>query len=251
VASRTNWNEKYTGARARPSRTAAHWPCVPSICVPRSSAVGGGSGGLLTNGSVYARDAKGLIVEGVRKRDIAAAADVRPIGGRYARKGAQILYRGKALARTGTVDVDTARGVHSDVLIDAQGHMLLGMRYRRLIGVDAEACVSSIRTLLSTTGMSMHWSGTDSGVSTAWTAQASRSMARGRRTMPRAYCASTRKRASGSASAARVMQASQTEQAGVRKQGALCAGLIDAKAAYACSSGQVLQRPFCATTRTA
>lgn len=181
MASRTNWNEKYTDARARPSRTAAHWPCVPSICAPRSSAVGGASGGLLTNGSVYARDAKGLIVEGVRKRDIAAAADVRLIGGRYARKGAQILYRGKALARTGAVDVDTARGVHSDVLIDAQGHMLLGMRYRRLIGVDAEACASSIRTLLSTTGMSMRWSGTGSGVSTAWTAQAFRSMARGRR----------------------------------------------------------------------
>lgn len=87
--------------------------------------------------SVYARDAKGLIVEGVRKRDIADAADVRPLGGRYARQGAQILYRGKAIGRTGAVDVDTARGVHPDVLIDAQGHMLLGTRYRKPIGVDA------------------------------------------------------------------------------------------------------------------
>ena len=197
------------------------------------------------------RDAKGLIVECVRKRDIAAAADARPIGGRYARKGAQILCRGKALARTGTVDVDAARGVHSDVLIDAQGHMLLGMRYRKPIGVDAEACVSSIRTLLSTTGMSMHWSGTDSGVSTASAAQASRSMARGRRTMPRAYCALTRKRASGNTSATRVIQASQNQQAGVRKQGAPCAGPHRCKGRVCLLQRPSLAEAPCATARTA
>lgn len=88
-------------------------------------------------GGAYARDAKGLIVEGVRKRGIANAGSVVALGHLFARMGNTILYRGKPVARPGSIDLETARSVHSQILLDAQGHMLLGSRYRKPIhGLD-------------------------------------------------------------------------------------------------------------------
>lgn len=88
-------------------------------------------------GGAYARDARGLIVEGVRKRDIADPAAVLALGHSFARLGDAILYRGKPIARPGPVDPASARGVHGQVLIDGEGHMLLAGRYRKpLPGLD-------------------------------------------------------------------------------------------------------------------
>ncbi|MBP2509137.1 hypothetical protein J2855_002783 [Agrobacterium tumefaciens] len=88
-------------------------------------------------GGAYARDAKGLIVEGKRKRDIADPGAVVALGHAFARMGQVLLYRGKPVARPGKVDGVTARGVHDEVLIDAKGHLLIGGRYRKPVpGLD-------------------------------------------------------------------------------------------------------------------
>ncbi len=81
-------------------------------------------------GGGYARDAKGLIVEGVRKRGIDAPAAVIALGHSFARMGDTLLYRGKPVTRAGKVDPATACGVHAQLLIDANGHMLFGASYR-------------------------------------------------------------------------------------------------------------------------
>ena len=81
----------------------------------------------------YARDAKGLIVEGVRKRGIDAPAKVVGLGHLFARMGDTLLYRGKPVAKPGKVDPATACGVHDQLLIDAGGHMLFGSMYRKPI----------------------------------------------------------------------------------------------------------------------
>ncbi|OIS92572.1 hypothetical protein BLA27_15415 [Brucella cytisi] len=88
-------------------------------------------------GGAYARDAKGLIVEGKRKRDIADPHVVVALGHAFARMGQVLLYRGRPVARSGKVDGATARGVHDEVLIDAGGHLLIGSRYRKPVpGLD-------------------------------------------------------------------------------------------------------------------
>jgi len=90
-------------------------------------------------GGVYAMDAKGLIVEGVRKRDIDAAA-VEPIGGMFARLGDTVLFRGKVVKKTGGLDLTTARSPSPRLLIDGAGRMLLGSRYRKpVVGMNAAA----------------------------------------------------------------------------------------------------------------
>jgi hypothetical protein len=89
-------------------------------------------------GGAYARDAKHLFCAGVRKRGIDDPAGVVGLGYRYARLGAQILYDGKIVTKPGRVDVETARGVFHDMLIDADGHVLWGQNYRKpLPGIDA------------------------------------------------------------------------------------------------------------------
>lgn len=89
-------------------------------------------------GGAYARDSKGLIVEGVRKRGIDDPSRVTGLGHLYARMGDVILYRGKAVTRAGKIDPVTARAVHYYLLIDDQGHMLLQSRYRKpRPGIDA------------------------------------------------------------------------------------------------------------------
>ncbi|HIC7211785.1 hypothetical protein [Burkholderia stabilis] len=91
-------------------------------------------------GGAYARDAKHLFCAGVRKRGIDDPAGVVSLGFRYARLGAQILYDGKVVTRPGRIDVDTARGVFHDVLIDDDGHVLWGQNYRKpLPGIDAKS----------------------------------------------------------------------------------------------------------------
>lgn len=88
-------------------------------------------------GGAYARDAKGLIVEGVRKRGIDNPAVVESLGYSFARMGDTLLYRGKPIGRPGKVNPATARGVHEQLLIDANGEMLLGGSYRKKIpGID-------------------------------------------------------------------------------------------------------------------
>ena len=88
-------------------------------------------------GGSYARDVKGLIVEGKRKRDIADPVAVVALGHAFARMGQVLLYRGKPVARPGKVDGATARGVHDEVLIDAGGQLLIGSRYRKPVpGLD-------------------------------------------------------------------------------------------------------------------
>jgi hypothetical protein len=88
-------------------------------------------------GGAYARDAKGLIVEGVRKRGIDDSAAVQALGHSFARMGETLLYRGKPVTKPGKVDPATARGVHTQLLIDANGHMLFGGSYRKPIpGID-------------------------------------------------------------------------------------------------------------------
>jgi len=84
-------------------------------------------------GGAYARDANGLIVEGARKRNIDDAAAVRALGHTFARMGETLLYRGKPVAKPGKIDPDTARGVHDQLLIDANGHMLFRGTYRKPI----------------------------------------------------------------------------------------------------------------------
>ncbi|WP_175844653.1 hypothetical protein [Burkholderia arboris] len=89
-------------------------------------------------GGAYARDAKHLFCAGVRKRGIDDPAGVVGLGYRYARLGAQILYDGTIVTKPGRVDVETARGVFHDMLIDADGHVLWGKNYRKpLPGIDA------------------------------------------------------------------------------------------------------------------
>ncbi|NSY98996.1 hypothetical protein G6M12_24130 [Agrobacterium tumefaciens] len=88
-------------------------------------------------GDAYARDAKGLIVEGVRKRGIDNPDGVEALGRSFARMGGILLYRGKPVTRPGKVDPATARGVHDQLLIDAKGEMLFGGSYRKMIpGID-------------------------------------------------------------------------------------------------------------------
>ncbi|WP_223215492.1 DKNYY domain-containing protein [Agrobacterium pusense] len=88
-------------------------------------------------GGAYARDAKGLIVEGVRKRGIDNPAAVESLGYSFAWMGDTLLYRGKPIGRLGKVNPATARGVHEQLLIDANGEMLVGGSYRKKIpGID-------------------------------------------------------------------------------------------------------------------
>ncbi len=88
-------------------------------------------------GGAYARDAKGLIVEGVRKRGIDNPAAVESLGYSFARMGDTLLYRGKPISRPGKVNPATARGVNDQLLIDANGEMLFGGSYRKKIpGID-------------------------------------------------------------------------------------------------------------------
>ncbi len=82
-------------------------------------------------GGAYARDAKGLIVEGVRKRNIENPNGVEALGYWFARMGDTLLYRGKPISKPGKVDPATARGVHDQLLIDDGGHMLFGSVYRK------------------------------------------------------------------------------------------------------------------------
>ncbi len=82
-------------------------------------------------GGSYARDAKGLIVEGVRKKGVDDPGAVVVVGFTYARMGDTLLYRGKPIAKPGKVDIGSARGVHDQLLIDASGNMLLTSRYRK------------------------------------------------------------------------------------------------------------------------
>ena len=79
----------------------------------------------------YPRDAKGLIVKGVRKRGIDDPAAVVALGHSFARIGDTILYRVKPVTKSGKVDPATARGIHAQMLIDGEGHMLLSGRYRK------------------------------------------------------------------------------------------------------------------------
>lgn len=89
-------------------------------------------------GGAYAMDAKGLIVEGVRKRDIADPEAVQPIGGLFARVGETVLFRGKVVKKTGALDLETMRVVTPRLAIDDAGHMLLGSRYRKpVVGINA------------------------------------------------------------------------------------------------------------------
>lgn len=89
-------------------------------------------------GGSYARDAKGLIVDGVRKRGIEDPAAVEAVGHAFARMGDTLLYRGRPITKPGRVDPATARGIHARLLIDSKGHMLLGGSYRKSIpGLDS------------------------------------------------------------------------------------------------------------------
>ena len=91
-------------------------------------------------GGAYAMDAKGLIVEGVRMRDIADPPAVKPIGQLFATMGETLLFRGKEVKRIGALDLQTARSPAPRLLIDTAGHMLLGSRYRKpLAGMNAPA----------------------------------------------------------------------------------------------------------------
>ena len=88
-------------------------------------------------GGVYARDAKGLIVEGVRKRSIDDPASVKALGHTFASLGDTLLYRGKPVTKPGKVNPATAHGIHQQLLIDASGRMLFCGTYRKPIpGLD-------------------------------------------------------------------------------------------------------------------
>jgi hypothetical protein len=89
-----------------------------------------------TLGGAYARDGKGLICQGVRKRKI-DAGQVVGLGRLYARMGDQVLYNGKVVPKLGQLDVSTARAFHDRLLMDAGGYMLVDTRYRKPIrGLD-------------------------------------------------------------------------------------------------------------------
>jgi hypothetical protein len=91
---------------------------------------------LQTLGGAYARDSKGLICEGMRKR-IVDPENVVSLGHLYARMGDKILYRGKVVPKLGQLDVSTARAFHHHLLMDENGHMLFDTRYRKPIrGLD-------------------------------------------------------------------------------------------------------------------
>ncbi|MCK0122430.1 DKNYY domain-containing protein [Loktanella sp. F6476L] len=91
-------------------------------------------------GGAYAMDAEGLIVEGVRKRDVADPEAVKPIGRLFATMGEALLFRGKEFKRIGALDLETARSPAPRLLIDSAGHMLLGSRYRKPVaGMNAPA----------------------------------------------------------------------------------------------------------------
>lgn len=91
-------------------------------------------------GGIYARDAKGLIAEGVRKRGIDDPRAVVSLGKSFARMGDVLLYRGRPVNRAEKIDLDTARGLHPLLLIDAGGHMVVMGRYRKPIaGLDVES----------------------------------------------------------------------------------------------------------------
>ncbi|WP_321877174.1 hypothetical protein [Paraburkholderia bannensis] len=91
-------------------------------------------------GGAYARDARSLYCAGIRKRAIMDVSRVVSLGYRYARIDADLLHDGKIVSRPGPIDVDTARAVRENLLIDARGHMLLGTRYRKpLPGIDARS----------------------------------------------------------------------------------------------------------------
>jgi hypothetical protein len=88
-------------------------------------------------GGAYAVDRDGLIFEGIRKRGVEGFAEAVGLGGRYARIGQTILYRGKPLTKIGALDIATARGVEDDLLLDANGAMLFDSRFRKPIpGLD-------------------------------------------------------------------------------------------------------------------
>lgn len=88
-------------------------------------------------GGAYARDAKGLIVEGRRKRGVDDPEAVVALGFTFARMGDALLYRGKPVSRAGKLDPASARGVSDRVLIDGAGHMLFTSRYRKPVpGLD-------------------------------------------------------------------------------------------------------------------
>lgn len=91
-------------------------------------------------GGAYARDARGLICAGVRKREIEDVSCVVGLGFLYARMGDRILYKGKVVPKSEKIDVKNARGVWDNLLIDRSGHMLFGKVYRKPVpGVDAES----------------------------------------------------------------------------------------------------------------
>ena len=77
----------------------------------------------------YARDALGVLSRGVRKKDIDARS-ARALGGDYLRAG-DVIYWGGKPAKTGKLDLGTARGVGFDLLIDAAGHWLHRNQYRK------------------------------------------------------------------------------------------------------------------------
>lgn len=79
----------------------------------------------------YARDAKGLLCNGVRKK-VASAELLLAIGGGYARIGPNILWHGKEV-RHGALSADSARSVGHELLIDAAGHWMLRGQYRKPI----------------------------------------------------------------------------------------------------------------------
>lgn len=95
-------------------------------------------------GGAYALDAKGLICAGVRKLTIADASSVIGLGYLHARMGDSILYQGKVVPRIGAIDFDSAKALSYTLLIDKNGNMLFGSRYRKALkGLD----VLSLRPL--------------------------------------------------------------------------------------------------------
>jgi len=103
---------------------------------PRLAVVKADMNTFQTLGGAYARDSKGLICQGVRKRKIDAGKLVG-LGRLYARMGDQVLYNGKAVPKLGQLDVSTARAFHERLLMDAGGYMLVDTRYRKPVpGLD-------------------------------------------------------------------------------------------------------------------
>ena len=63
---------------------------------------------------------------------------VKALGHTFASMDDILLYRGKVVTRPGKVDPATARGIHDQLLIDANGHMLFSGVYRKPIpGLDS------------------------------------------------------------------------------------------------------------------